>query len=63
MDMPRSRRRTVTILLMAAILITCSTAAVLSMRSGHSTRAMSTFFAGLAFAVLTGLPLSRKTRS
>lgn len=63
MDMPRSRRRTVTILLIAGILITCTTSALLGIRSGHTARALSTFFAGITFALLLGARLLRKDRS
>lgn len=63
MDMPRSRRRTASILLIAAILICCGVSAALSIRSGHTARGASTFFAGITFALLLGARLLRKDRS
>ncbi len=50
--MDPARRRTLMLFCIAAILVCCTTSAILAVRSGHKTQAASTFFAGLAFSAL-----------
>jgi hypothetical protein len=56
-----ARLRTVLIVLIVLIMISCTTSAFLSLRGGHATRAASIFFAGLAFSTLFMNRLPKKT--
>jgi len=47
-----NRQRLTLIVLILLIIFSCTTSAVLSLRTGHTARAASTFFAGLAFSIL-----------
>lgn len=44
--------RTLIIIGIVLILTCCTASAILGLRAGHTTRAASTFFAGLAFSAL-----------
>jgi hypothetical protein len=46
------RRRLFIIGLVIVIMFCCTASAILSLRGGHTARAASTFFAGLAFCIL-----------
>ena len=53
-------RRPLVLALIAAIMICCTASAVFGLRSGHTARAASTFFAGLTFSILFWTQLQRK---
>lgn len=55
-----SRRRQLIILLIVVIMVCCTASAYLGLRSGHYTRAASTFFAGVAFSALFLARLPKK---
>lgn len=46
------KRRPILIFGIVVILVCCTTSAILGLRAGHTARAASTFFAGVAFSVL-----------
>ena len=56
-----ARLRTVLIVLIVLIMISCTASAILSLRGGHTARAASTFFAGLAFSILFFTRLRKKS--
>lgn len=56
-----ARLRTVLIVLIVLIMISCTASAILSLRGGHTARAASTFFAGLAFSILFFTRLPKKS--
>lgn len=56
-----ARLRTVLIVLIILIMISCTASAILSLRGGHTARAASTFFAGLTFSILFFTRLPKKT--
>ncbi|MBK7381980.1 MAG: hypothetical protein IPI81_01395 [Flavobacteriales bacterium] len=58
--MKPATRRTLILIGIAMIMICCTSSAVLGMRSGHTARAASTFFAGLSFSILFWSRLPRK---
>jgi len=45
-------RRKVIVLLIAGIMISCTASAYLGLQGGHTARAASVLFAGLAFSIL-----------
>ena len=47
-----NRLRLTLIVLIVLIMFSCTTSALLSLRAGRTTRAASTFFAGLTFSIL-----------
>jgi hypothetical protein len=47
-----NRLRLTLIVLIVLIMFSCTTSAVLSLHAGHTARAASTLFAGLAFSIL-----------
>ena len=54
------RLRILIIALIAVIMFACTTSAILGLRTGHTARAASTFFAGLAFSILFWTRLPKK---
>lgn len=52
------KRRTLLIVMIIVIMLCSSASAILSLRAGHTPRALSAFFGGLTFAVIiyTRLP-------
>lgn len=46
------RLRIVIIVLIVLIMISCTASAIFGLKAGHTARAASTFFAGLAFSIL-----------
>jgi uncharacterized membrane protein len=52
--------RKLLILLIALIVICCTASALLSLKAGHTAKAVSTFCAGLAFSILIGSRLVRR---
>ncbi|HQV51236.1 MAG TPA: hypothetical protein PLD17_03180 [Flavobacteriales bacterium] len=59
MNSPAARRKLI-IVLIAVIMICCTASAVFGFRSGHTARAVSTFFAGLAFSFMIWSQMARK---
>ena len=55
-----NRLRTVILLLIAGIMISCTASALLGLQSGHAARAASTFFAGLTFSIIFWMRLPKK---
>ena len=53
-------RRTLLLVMIALILLCCTASAVLSWKAGHRPRAVSTFAAGVTFALLIGNRALRK---
>ncbi|MEO8588608.1 MAG: hypothetical protein ABI432_04505 [Flavobacteriales bacterium] len=58
--MNTNRRRNAILLLIVGIMICCTVSAFLGLRSGHTARAASIFFAGLAFSIIFWTRLPRK---
>ncbi|HQV76817.1 MAG TPA: hypothetical protein PLE78_15090 [Flavobacteriales bacterium] len=58
--MNTKRRRIAILLLIAGIMICCTTSAVLGLQSGHTARAASTFFAGLTFSSIFWMQLPKR---
>ncbi|MBK9273735.1 MAG: hypothetical protein IPM49_04240 [Flavobacteriales bacterium] len=58
--MDRELRRKLLIGLIALILLCCSASAYLSWKAGHRPKAVSTFAAGVTFALLIGSRALRK---
>lgn len=56
-----ARLRIVIIVLIVFIMISCTASAILSLRGGHTSRAASTFFAGLSFSIFFATRLPKKT--
>jgi len=47
-----ARLRIVIIVLIALIMTSCTASAIFGLKAGHTARAASTFFAGLAFSII-----------
>ncbi|MBL7952512.1 MAG: hypothetical protein JNM62_12430 [Flavobacteriales bacterium] len=50
--MSARNRRTILIIGIVLILVCCTVSAIFGLRAGHTARAASTFFAGVAFSAL-----------
>ncbi|MFZ1687680.1 MAG: hypothetical protein WAU70_09675 [Flavobacteriales bacterium] len=55
-----ARLRVLIIALIVLIMFSCTASAILGLRGGHTARAASTFFAGLAFSILFWTRLPKK---
>ena len=55
-----NRLRVVIIVLILVIMCCCTASAILSLRTGHTARAATTFFAGLTFSALFWARLPKK---
>lgn len=54
------RLRILIIVLIVLIMTSCTASAIFGLKAGHTARAASTFFAGLAFSILFWSRLPRK---
>ena len=54
------RLRIVIIVLIVLIMTSCTASAIFGLKAGHTARAASTFFAGLAFSILFWSRLPKK---
>jgi hypothetical protein len=55
-----TRLRTLLVVLIVFIMLSCTASAILGLRGGHTARAASTFFAGLTFSILFWMRLPKK---
>lgn len=57
-----ARLRVLIIALIVVIMFCCTVSAILGLRGGHTARAASTFFAGLAFSILFWTRIPKRGR-
>lgn len=57
-----NRLRVLIIVLIVLIMCCCTASAILSLRTDHTARAASTFFAGLSFSILFWTRMPKKAR-
>ena len=55
-----NRQRIMIIIAIVMIMFCCTASAILGLRGGHTARAASTFFAGLAFSIMFWTRLPKK---